>query len=178
MLVIDFGTKESYNSSTNVFETVDIGLIRFEYSLKALYEWEGVWLKPFKPETLSDAELLDFYHKMALDNFNPTYFDIPSINKLSEYVGKANTATKFSAVGGQNGNKLAAKTYTSEEVYGLMAEYNIPLEFENRNLNRLFTIIKVMDERKRPPTKMNRQEILQQNAELNRQRREAMKTRG
>jgi hypothetical protein len=52
------------------------------------------------------------------------------------------------------------------------------MEFENRNLNRLMTILRIISLKNEPPKKMNRQDIMRQNAELNRQRREQLKTKG
>ena len=47
MLVIDLGTTEYFNPVTEEFEYENKGILRFQYTLKILYEWEGKWQKAF-----------------------------------------------------------------------------------------------------------------------------------
>ena len=144
MITINLGVTEKYNSELNQFEYEDKGVVRFEYSLRAVYEWEGVYKKPFLKGKLTSEESLDFYIMMALDPVNAE--DItPSVARLlSEYIDDPSTATTFSEHG-QNGNKSkTGKVYTSEEIYALMATSQIDLEWEYRNLNRLLAVLRVV----------------------------------
>src|SRR5690606_39800968 len=54
----------------------------------------------------------------------------------------------------QNGNK--GKIYTAEEIYAMMFMEGIDIEFENRNLNRLMTMLRIIGNYKVPPKKMTR----------------------
>lgn len=178
-ITIDFGIVEEFNDDEQMFNYVEVGKVDFEYSLKALYDWEGKWLKPFKPEELTTEEFLDFCACMSHGKLDRKYISYEVANQLSKYIGEPSTATKIATPNGQNGNKVKQlKTYTSEEIYALMSQHRIPIEFETRNLNRLFTILKIIDIANKPPEKMSREDILRQNAELNAQRRAAMKTKG
>lgn len=180
MLTIDLGTLEYYDTETNQFRYDKLGVVRFEYSLKVVYDWEFKWRKPFLKGEYTDDELLDFYKMMALDPIKEEHFTEDVMMKLSEYVSDTSTATTFSSYGdSQNDNIMARKkNYTAEEIYALMISSRVPLEFENRNLNRLLVVLRIISSYNSPPKKMTHDEILKQNRELNKKRREEMKTKG
>jgi hypothetical protein len=179
MLTIDLGTIEYFDSSKNEFVYETGGIVRFEYTLKALYEWEGKWKKPFLKGELTYTEMVDFYRLMALDKFDEKFLNAEVAKLISEYIQDTNTATKISDASGAKGpTQVKNKIHTAEELYAMMFSAGVPLEFENRNLNRLITILKVISVQNNPPKKMTREETLKQNYELNKQRREQMKTQG
>lgn len=184
MITIDVGDIEYYDSDNNTFEYEKGGIVRFEYSLKALYEWEAKWMKPFLKGTdsthLSDEEIIDFYHKMALDPIDPKFIKGEVLEKLSDYIKRPSTATTFVTHSESKQPKTTGKgkVYTSEEIYSLMFKSGIPLVFEERNLNRLLVILRIISSYNEPPKKMNPQDVLKQNASLNAQRKAQMKTKG
>lgn len=180
MITIDLGTYEYYDDSSRTFVIEEGGLVRFEYSLKVLYEWEGRWKKPFLKGEITEQESLDFYRLMALDPLDEKFLTFEVIEILSEYVKDTNTATTFTNHDtGQNGNNnKRVKIYTSEEIYALMFSAGVPLEFENHNLNRLMIMLRIIGDYNKPPKKMSRQDILRQNASINAQRKARMKTKG
>ena len=186
MITIDLGTVEYYDSTSNQFEYDVGGVVRFEYSLKALYQWEGKWKKPFlrliETNNITNEELVDFYMTMALDPIHERFMTEDVMRILSDYIGDSHTATTFSTIDdGQNGNKnvnIKGKTYTAEELYALMFQAQIPLELENRNLNRLLTTIRIIHTYNNPPKKMSTQDIYRQNAKLNAERKAKLKTKG
>lgn len=179
MLTIDLATLEYYDSEKGEFTYESGGTVRFEYSLKALYEWEGRWKKPFLKGDLTYFELIDFYKLMALDQFDPKYLNDDVMKSIEDYIQDSSTATKFTdpqtpGSGGVKNNKI----HTSEELYAMMFSAGIPLDFENRNLNRLLTILRIVSVQNNPPKKMSKEDVLKQNREYNRQRKEQMKTKG
>jgi hypothetical protein len=178
MLTIDLGTLEYFDSDTNQFEYESGGIVRFEYSLKAVYEWEGKWKKPFLKGELTYTEMVDLYRLMALDEFDPKFLTSEVSKLISDYIVNTNTATTFSNTNTSSTSPVTGKVHTSEEIYAMMFSAGIALEFENRNLNRLLAILKIISIQKNPPQKMTREQILKQNAELNRQRRAQMNTNG
>lgn len=181
MISIDLGTIEYYDSKLNQFVYEDGGVVNFEYSLKAVYDWEAKWRKPFLKGELTDDEWIDFYMAMALDPFDEKFMSEEVMEKLAKYISNSHTATTFSsAQDSQNGNKGSSKgkMYTAEELYALMIMSNVPLEFEHRNLNRLLVILRVISSYNNPPKKMSKQDIYRQNASLNAQRKAKMKTKG
>lgn len=179
MLTIDLGRLEYYDSKENQFVYEDGGVVRFEYSLKVLYGWEGVWKKAFLNDKvdLNKEEIIDFYLRMALDPFDPKFLTKEVMSKLSQYIADGSTATQFTATEGPKGRKIG-KTYTAEEIYALMFTARIPLEFEIRNLNRLLVILKVISINNSPPKKMSKAEVMNQNAKLNAERKAKYNTKG
>lgn len=181
MITIDLGTIEYYNSETNEFLLEEGGIVRFEYSLKAIYNWEGKWRKSFLKGDMTNEELIDFYITMALDPIEEKFITDEVVSTLAKYISDSHTATTFSSFEDrQNGNKKfsKSKTYTAEELYALMFMSGIPIDFENRNLNRLLVILRIISSYNSPPKKMSKHDIYKQNAELNAQRRKQLMTKG
>lgn len=169
-----------YDSESNQFVYEEVGIVRFEYSLKVLYEWEGKWRKSFLKGELTDDEWVDFCSMMALDPIDKKFITDDVVNILSKYVSDSSTATTFSSREGQNGSKgsTKGKLYTAEEIYALMVMANIPIEFEHRNLNRLLVILRVIQSYNAKPEKMSKQDVYRQNAQLNAARKKQMQTKG
>jgi len=181
MITIDLGTIEYFDTEKNQFIYEHGGLVRFEYSLKVLYDWEGKWKKPFLKGKHGEEEIFDFYMMMALDPIEPKFMTEDVMIQLARYIEDSQTATTISSIGdGQNGNNAPsrAKVYTAEELYVLMIMANIPIEFETRNLNRLFVMLKIVSAYNNPPKKMSKADIYKQNADLNAQRKAQLKTKG
>lgn len=181
MITIDLGTLEYYDSDNNEFRYENGGIVRFEYSLKNIYDWEAKWRKPFLKGGLTNEELLDFCKMMALDPIDERFLTPIIIAKLADYIKDDSTATTFTTFpDGQNGNKTTSrgKVHTAEEIYAIMFSAQVPIEFETRNLNRLLVILRIIGAQNQPPKKMSREDILRQNRELNAQRKAQMKTKG
>jgi hypothetical protein len=175
LITIDLGTVEYYNSDSNEFVYDEGGIVRFEYSLKVVYDWECKWKKPFLKGGLTDEEWFDFYLKMALDPIKEHFMTSEVITVLANYITDANTATTFSET--QNSGSKG-KVHTSEEIYALMFESGVSIDFENRNLNRLLVILRIISAHNSPPKKMSTHDIYRQNASLNAQRKAMLKTKG
>lgn len=146
-----------------------------------MYDWESKWKKPFLKGKLTHEETLDFYMMMAIDPIKAEFLTDKVMGILNNYLHDSQTATTFSTgQNGQNGNNSLnkGKILTAEELYVMMFAAGIPLEFENRNLNRLLTILRITAARNGKPEKMNKQDILRQNAMLNAQRKAQYKTKG
>lgn len=178
MLTIDLGRIEYFNSEKNEFDYEHGGIIRFEYSLKAIYEWEGKCKKPFLKCELTYDEMIKLFKCMALDDFDPKFINNDMSKLIMDYISDPNTATTFT--NHSTGGKVSTKNtvYTSEEIYAMMFSAGIPLEFENRNLNRLLTILRIISIQNNPPKKMTREEVLKENVNLNKQRKAQMNTKG
>lgn len=181
MISIDLGRIEYFDDETSTFVYEDGGIVRFEYSLKMLYDWESKWKKPFLKGGLTEQEWTDFCKMMALDDLNETFLTDDVKKILADYIQDTQTATTFSTPNdSQNGKKTSGKPkiYTAEEIYALMFTAGVPLEFETRNLNRLLIVLKIIGNYNTPPKKMNKQDIMKQNKSLNAQRKAMLKTRG
>ena len=181
MITIDLGTIEYYDGNTNQFVYEDGGRVRFEYTLKMVYDWEAIWRKPFLKGEITEQEWIDFCLKMALDPIEEKFLTHDVKKLLAEYIKDNQTATTFSTPqDGQNGNNLTTKPkiHTAEELYALMFSAGVDVSFEHRNLNRLLVVLKIIGSYNNPPKKMSKQDILKQNSSLNAQRKAQMKSRG
>jgi hypothetical protein len=181
MITIDLGTIEYYDDIKNQFVYDEGGVVRFEYSLKIVYDWEARWRKPFLKGGLTEKELMDFYMSMALDPIKEEFLTSEVMTTLAEYIADSNTATTFSTPDeGQNGSQTSSrgKVYTAEEIYALMFTAQVPMEFETRNLNRLLVVLRIISSYNSPPKKMSKHDILKQNSSLNEKRKAMLNTKG
>lgn len=179
MITIEFSEAEYYDDENNEFVVFPAKVVDFEFSLKAMYDWEAKHKVPFLNcgFTGMRPELLDFYLMMSSDKtLTVEYFNTKTTELLYDYLNQTTTGTTFS----QNGNRLngRGKIYTAEEIYALMFMNHIDIEFENRNLNRLLVILRIISLYNTPPEKMSNREVMAQNAKLNAERRAQYKTKG
>lgn len=184
MITIEVEDVEWYDDAKGQFEMVKGGPVRFEYSLLAISEWESIYKKPFLKVTIdgttdvTEEEMIHLFHLMALDPVSRESLRYEGVyTKLSEYMSDDVTATTFSK--NQNGNRrVSPKVYTSEQIYAMMFMNGIPLEWENRNLNRLMVILNVVGSYNDPQKKMTRKETALSNAQINAQRKKQLNTKG
>lgn len=180
MITIQFDELEFYDSSVNEFVMFPERTVNFEYSLRALSRWESKWKKPFLTtrRTTDDIEFKDFILCMGDDpELTIDYLDSETCNVLNKYITDPHTATTFSNVQNDD-NTNKGKANTAEEIYALMFMNSVPLEMENRNLNHLLVILRIISVYTSPPKKKSTQEILRENALLNQQRKAAHNTKG
>lgn len=178
LLTIKTEEVELFDSDKGEFYSEPSKTIRFEHSLKAIYDWEGIWKKSFIKGELSPEEWLSYYKLMALDPIEYVDLTPEVIRQIATYVSDPQTATVFSTHGtGQNGGN-SGKTLTSEEIYDMMFAAKIPLEFETRNFNRLMTILRIHGTKRSEPKKMSKQDVMRQNKELNKMRKQNLQTKG
>lgn len=180
MIYITSEPIETYDSESNTFKYSDVQTVRFEYSLKAIYNWEGKWQKPFLKGEHTGEQWIDFYLDMALDPVDVTFFTEKILLELARYITSTNTATKFNTYGQEAAGQTIkkGKFETSEEIYSMMITAGIPIEFEERNFNRLMVILKIHSNAHNPPKKMSKEDVMKQNANLNEQRKKQMQSKG
>ena len=172
------GVLEYYDEENNEFHYEYGGIVRFEYSLKVMYDWEAKWKKPFLKGDYTQEELKDFFYRMAIDSLDIKFLTSSIMKELSDYIGETQTATRFSSSNSNQNESKMSKIYTAEEIYGLMFMSQIPLEFENRNLNRLLIVLRVISDYNQPKKKMDTHDIYQQNRKLNEERKKQLGTKG
>lgn len=164
--------------------------LSLEHSLVSLSKWEQKWHKPFlSEEDKTYEETCDYIRCMTRTQNIPAevYKHIPDsvVIAVNEYIKDPATATWFGAtrrVEGASPN-VGKKVTTSEEIYYMMIELNIPIQFEKWHLNRLFTLIKVINikhEEADPNNKnrMSASDMAAQRRAIMAQRRKALGTKG
>ena len=179
MLKITIPALEQFNETDNEFVILKEQRLQLEHSLVSLSKWESKWCKPFlSKENKTFEESVDYIRCMTLtQNIDPNvYLRIGSENvkQVSEYIEAPMTATVFSSA-----KKATSKEIiTSEIIYYWMITMNIPFECTKWHLNRLLALINVCNIKNQPQKKMNKKEIMNQNASLNAARRQALNTKG
>ena len=173
MLEIQTPEKEFYDEVTNTFISIRSNRYKFEHSLISISKWESITCRPFLSSDKSTEDMYLYFSCMCFDpNFKVEYLSYENIRELTTYIDEPHTATTIKST-----NDKSKKIITSEVIYAMMVDSNVPFECEKWNLNRLLILINVISAR-RNPKKLSRQEVYKQNTELNKARRARLNTKG
>lgn len=181
MLTITIPGAEFWDEANEEFIYLDDQVLCLEHSLVSLSKWESKWNKAFLgKQSKTDEEILDYIKCMTMNNVNPDiYTRLTSANyaEIDAYIEAPMTATTFYE-NNKSGGKKSNDTITSELIYYWMISLNIPVEFQEWHLNKLLTLIRVCGVKNSSPKKMNKKDILKQNAALNQARRAKLNSKG
>ena len=180
MLQLTISETELWDEIHEEFITIKAQTISLEHSLVSISKWESKWCKPFlSKEQKTPEETIDYIKCMTLtQNVDPRVYEFLSrenIEKINAYIEAPMTATTFPNDKQQKPNR---EIITAEIIYYWMISFNIPLECQKWHLNRLLTLIRVMDVKNRPAKNMGKREIMSRNAALNAARRKQFNTKG
>lgn len=165
---------EYLNERTNEIYHIAGGVFSFEHSLKSISTWESLYQKPFlTTDEKTATELLDYFIIMCTKEIDPRLLTNKYQERLVEYIGSNPTATTIKTPE-KGGSK---SVLTSEVIYAMMVEANVPFECDKWNIRRLLMLLSVISVRQNPK-KMSVNEIYKQNTDLNKQRKEKYKSRG
>lgn len=183
MLEIILEEQELYSESRNEFLTIPAAKLQLEHSLISIYKWESKWHKPFLGEEKTIPEINDYVRCMTLNKgIDPIVYEFlqpTTVLKIIEYMRDPMTATTFSNMDKINGLKrFPNERVTAELIYYWMITLNIPVEFEKWHLEKLLTLIKVVNIKNTPPKKMSAKEAAMERARLNAQRRAKYNSKG
>lgn len=176
MLEIRVVTEEGYDESESKFVESSSHKVHLEHSLSSVSKWESVWKIPFlAKKEKTQKQTLSYIEMMILDeDLPPGVFQKLIENHLQEimdYVSDEMTATKIYV---DPNSPQSRETITSELIYYWMISMNIPVAFEHWHLNRLITLIRVINVKNSPKRKMS----LAERRNLNRERIKQQGTRG
>ena len=170
---------EYFNENTREFITIPEQHLRLRHSLVSISKWEAKWKEPFlskKPKTKEQS--LDYIKLMTItQNVNPLVYEfLPDnlIKKVQEYIEDPMTATVIKSQPKPGGQKVI----TSEVIYSWMISYGIGKEYEKWHLNRLLTLIEILNIENSPKKKMSKNAVYQRNQALNEARRAKAHSRG
>lgn len=179
MLEIDIITGESYDDATNefIYNTVTL---QMEHSLVSLSKWESQFEKPFLSLTEKTPEETLWYIQAmtTTPNVPPEIFSQLSeknIERINEYLNGKYTATWFSE---HERTGASREIVTAEVIYYWMTALQIPIECQHWHLNRLFTLIRVANQKNQPKKKMAPSDARARQRELNAQRKAQYGTSG
>lgn len=154
-------------------------IIKLEHSLISISKWESKHHVPFlHTKDLTKEQLLDYIKCMTIsrDVDDEVYESLTDehYKKIEEYINDPMTATTFR----ENGSGGNREIITSEIIYYWMVDFRIPLECERWHINRLLTLIRVINAKNAPAKKMSKGEIIARNKALNAARRKANNSKG
>jgi len=171
---------ELFDETKQEFVTSEETILDLEHSLVSLSKWESEFEKPFLgSEEKTNAEVIAYIRCMTISTGIPSdvYSRLTSDNfdEVNKYINSKMTATWFNENVHTPRNK---EVITAELIYYWMVALNIPFECQYWHLNRLFTLIRVINLKNGPQKKMSPNEIAARNRALNEQRRARLKSRG
>lgn len=174
-------TTEFFDDENQKFIEPEYFTLELEHSLASLSKWESREEKPFLgKEEKTTAQTLAYIRDMVLTpDVPPEVFEKLSdanMLEINDYIAAKMTATWFNEHepvrrGGQ-------EIITAELLYYMMVSLQIPFETQYWHLNRLTTLIRVINEKNKPSKKMPRQTARERQAQINAQRKAKYGTRG
>jgi hypothetical protein len=180
VLTITVPGRELFNEIDNEFVDTESFTLTLEHSLISLSKWEQFYEKPFLSNNeKSTEELIEYVKFMCVTRNVPD--DVfkrlteENIREIQAYIDAKMTATGFNE---PPGAPRSRDVITSELIYFWMITFQIPFECEKWHLNRLFTLIRVCNNKQAKPKKMRRAEAISRQRELNEQRRAQLGTKG
>lgn len=179
MLLVNVPAVELFDEETNQFVTFNAESLLLEHSLVSISKWESFTEKPFlgkAPKT--NEETIDYIRMMNLSPVNDpeVYSHLTSANlkEISDYIVANMTATWFTDTKSGSGGEII----TAEIIYYWMIALQVPMECQHWHLNRLLTVIKVLNEKNGPAKKMTPRDAAAQQRRLNEERLKEHNTTG
>lgn len=166
---------EYFDEHENRFIVLEQRKFTFEYSLKAIFDWEGIYLEPFLHTKLDVEKTNTLIKSMCHQEIADEYISPAVVDEIQRYMQSEQTATVVAKAQGATKRQII----TSEVIYANMAELGLdPAFYEKWNFNRLITVISVTSANRAPKKKMTRSEIYDQQRKLNEARKQKMNTKG
>lgn len=183
MLKIRIPDQELFDEKTQRFSYIKGIDLQLEHSLISLAKWESKWHVPFLGnEGKTEEQIVDYIRCMTLtQHVDPmVYQNLPAsvLDQIFNYIEDPMTATWFNKEEEKNFGIGKKEIITSEVIYYWMVALGVPVQFEKWHLNRLLTLIRVINVKNAPQKKMKQKDILANNRKLNAARRARNKSKG
>lgn len=181
MLKIAVPGREFFDEATGCFINTKGGEMTLEHSLLSISKWESKWKKPFLDDKpLTREEQRDYVRCMTVSSTDPLlYMQIGprELKQVFAYVDDPMTATTFSNED-KHGRGGKSKI-TNELIYYWMIEAGVPFDpCEKWHLNRLMTLIHVINNKRQKPKKMGKKAWASQRSAINASRLKAHNSTG
>ena len=180
MLRITVPAQEMWDEVNEQFVYGDEVTLELEHSLVSLSKWESKHHKAFLTKKEKTAEeQLDYIKCMTLTKNVPdeVYARLTqeNIDQIVAYIEDPMSATYYFD---DKKQPTSRDVMTAEYIYYCMFANNIPLDFENRHLNQLISIIKMCALKSNPPKKISKSEIANRHRQINAANRAKYHTKG
>ena len=158
--------------------------LELEHSLVSLSKWEATWEKPFlSTDERTVEETLGYIQAMCLTP------DVPSevyqrlsgshIDQVNAYIDAKMSATWFNEQPEKGNGPKRKEIITAEIIYYWMISFNIPFECQHWHLNRLFSLIKVCNQKNAPEKKQgSKRDMVAERNRINAERKAKYGTKG
>lgn len=171
---------EAYNEETGEFVASEYFTLELEHSLTSLSKWEEKYEKPFLgDQDKSTEEILGYIVCMTLTENVPAkvYLNLSAenITQVNRHINAKMTATTIHELDRQTRGR---EVITAEIIYYWMVALQIPFECQHWHLNKLITLVRVINLKNAPPKKVGRKTAAQQQRDLNAARRAKFGTSG
>lgn len=179
MLTIEIVIEEGFDEEKEEFVAANVVVIELEHSLASLSKWESIHEKPFlSRESKTPQEMMSYIVCMTLTpNVSAEIYNKLSeenVAQIDQYINSRQTATTFSNIGEERSREIV----TAEVIYYWMTAMQIDWQAQYWHLNRLLTLVRVVNLKNAPKKKMSSGEIASRNRELNAMRRAQLGTTG
>ena len=180
MLRITVPAQEMWDEENEQFVYGDEVTLELEHSLVSLSKWESKYHKAFLTKKEKTAEEhLDYIKCMTLTEDVPdeVYARLTqeNVDQIVAYIEDPMSATYYFDDKKQSPSR---DVMTAEYIYYCMFANGIPLDFENRHLNKLIAIIKMCGLKNSPPKKMSKSDIANRHRQINAANRAKYHTKG
>lgn len=180
MLTIFVPGVETFKEETQKFSYTESTTLELEHSLVSLSKWESKWNIPFlgrDPKT--NEQIIDYIRMMAINEVPDDVFlrlSESNYNDINEYINSKQTATWFREDPNRPVNR---EIITSEIIHHWMISLQIPYEYQFWHLNKLFTLVRVINQKNQPKKKQGMtQSAAAQRRALNEARQRQYNTSG
>lgn len=169
-----------WDDENNEFITEEGKVYTFRYTLRNLDRWETKYEKRFidNSDGVSEEEILDFIVMMCDQELDINKLSQKDLTTIIEYMGHTPSATSTpKPTGSARPVAQRKKIFTSEIIYAHMALNSIPFDWEDRNLNKLITLLNAVASLQEPPKKMTKAEAMAEQRDIIMKRRAEAKKR-
>ena len=154
MLTITVPGVELFNKKTQTFSKIESTVLELEHSLVSLSKWESKWNIPFLGrDQKTNDQIIDYIRLMTLNEVPDEVFlrlSEANYTDINEYINSKQTATWFREEPNRPPNR---EIITSEIIHYWMISLQVPQEYQFWHINKLFTLIRVLNQKNQPKKK-------------------------